>query len=394
MSDHVFICYAREDEQFVLALAEYLKKQGIPVWLDQWHVQPGVNWNERIDDALYDCDRVLIVLSPAAVKSQRVQGEWVTALEEQKPIVPVLFQPCRIPSQLRLFQRIDLVAHGLDDTSSLNRLVVTLGEKRSVSPTPATVPEVSSPRQEASLQPEIIQPFQELPPTFHNRIGMEFVLIRAGEFYMGSKDGADDEKPVHLVRITRPFYLGRYQVTQSQWEAVMGDNPSRFTGDANRPVESISWDDTQAFLQRLSEKEQGCLYRLPTEAEWEYAARAGAKTAYCFGDDPEQLHEYAWYDKNAKGTTHPVGQLKPNAWGLYDMHGNVWEWVNDWFGETYYHKSPTDDPQGPADGPFRVLRGGAFWHSLWYARCACRDGNLPRARLDYGGFRVVVRPQL
>src|SRR5690349_6527270 len=106
MASHVFICYAREDEQFVFALAEYLKERGISIWLDQWNVLPGVNWNEHIDDALYDCDRVLIVLSPAAVKSQRVQGEWVTSLEEQKPIVPVLFQPCRIPSQLRLFQRI------------------------------------------------------------------------------------------------------------------------------------------------------------------------------------------------------------------------------------------------------------------------------------------------
>jgi formylglycine-generating enzyme required for sulfatase activity len=266
---------------------------------------------------------------------------------------------------------------------------------------PATVPEVSfSPQQEASLQSEIIQPLQEspqtldLPPTFRNRIGMEFVLIRAGEFYMGSEDGEDNEKPVHLVRITRPFYLGKYQVTQIQWEAVMGSNPSHFTGDPNRPVENVSWNDTQEFLQRLGEKEKGYLYRLPTEAEWEYAARAGKWTEYCFGDDPQLLRKYAWYDENSGGTTHPVGQLKPNVWGLYDMHGNVWEWVQDWFEETYYQKSPTDDPQGPAAGQFRVLRGGSSLDYAGDARCAFRHGGLPDDVFDLIGFRVVVLPKL
>src|SRR4029434_679147 len=156
-----------------------------------------------------------------------------------------------------------------------------------------------------------------------NSLGMPFVLVPAGEFLMGSADGADDERPVHTVRISQPFYLGQYAVTQAQLQAVMESNPSQFTGDPNRPVEQVSWEDVQEFIRRLHAREGGAAYRLPTEAEWEYAARAGSTTAYCFGDDPRQLREYAWYSENSGGQTHPVGQLKPSAWGLYDMHGNV-----------------------------------------------------------------------
>ena len=173
------------------------------------------------------------------------------------------------------------------------------------------------------------------PKTVRNSIGMEFVLIPAGTFQMGSNDSSDDEKPVHTVRLSRSFYLGKYAVTQARWEAVMGHNPSRFKGDSNRPVEQVSWDDVQEFIRRLNTKESGARYRLPTEAEWEYAARAGSTTAYSFGDGVGQLGQYAWCDGNAGNTTHPVGQLQPNAWGLYDMYGNVGEWVQDRYGSVY-----------------------------------------------------------
>ena len=143
---------------------------------------------------------------------------------------------------------------------------------------------------------------------------------------MGSDAGGSREQSAHRIEISQAFYLGKYEVTQAQWKDVMGKNPSGFKGD-NRPVEEVSWEDVQEFIRRLNAREQGVTYRLPTEAEWEYAARAGSTTAYSFGDDTLQLGEYAWYWENADGTTHPVGQLKPNAWGLYDMHGNVWEWV-------------------------------------------------------------------
>jgi formylglycine-generating enzyme required for sulfatase activity len=139
---------------------------------------------------------------------------------------------------------------------------------------------------------------------------MEFVLIHAGEFLMGSNDGYNDEQPVHTVCISKPFYLGQYEVTQGQWQAIVGNNPSRFKGDVKLPVESVSWEDVQEFIRRLNAREGGSRYRLPTEAEWEYAARAGTTTHYSFGDDPGRLGDYAWVDDNAGGETHPVGHKR------------------------------------------------------------------------------------
>ena len=159
-----------------------------------------------------------------------------------------------------------------------------------------------------------------------NSIGMKLVLIPAGEFMMGSPDSdVKAEKPQHQVRITKPFYLGVNEVTQEQYERVMGNNPSYFKGDPQRPVETVAWDDAVEFCRMLTKKE-GVTYRLPTEAEWEYACRAGTTTRYSFGDDPKNMSDYAWCRQNSDGKSHPVGQKKPNAWGLYDMHGNVWEW--------------------------------------------------------------------
>jgi formylglycine-generating enzyme required for sulfatase activity len=215
---------------------------------------------------------------------------------------------------------------------------------------------------------------------------MTFVRIPAGEFRMGSTDGHDDERPVHTVRISQPFYLGIHAVTQGQWEVVM-DNPSRFTGDPNRPVERVSWEDVQAFISRLNAREGRTLYRLPTEAEWEYAVRAGSTTAYCFGDHSHRLGEYAWYSENASGQTHPVGTRQPNVWGLYDMHGNVWEWVQDWYGK--YTAEPVTDPQGPASGSFRVVRGGSWRDDARLGRSAYRDDGAPGTRVDILGFRLL-----
>jgi formylglycine-generating enzyme required for sulfatase activity len=216
---------------------------------------------------------------------------------------------------------------------------------------------------------------------------MQFALIPAGEFQMGSANGANDERPVRTVRISKPFYLGIYEVTQGQWEAVMGNNPSQFKGDASRPVERVSWEEVQQFIDKLNAREGGTKYRLPTEAEWEYAARAGSTTAYSFGDDSSQLGKYAWFEGNAGNTTHPVGKLQPNAWGLYDMHGNVWEWVQDWYGK--YAAEPVTDPQGPASGSDRVIRGGGWGHVAGFCRSAYRLHGAPGGRSDSLGFRLL-----
>ncbi|MCL2123276.1 MAG: formylglycine-generating enzyme family protein, partial [Desulfovibrionaceae bacterium] len=190
---------------------------------------------------------------------------------------------------------------------------------------------------------------------FVNSVGIEFVLIQAGSFMMGSPPYSEErnETPAHRVTISKPFYLGKCEVTQEQWEAVMGSNPSRFKGP-HHPVDSVSWNDAQEFVRRLNVKERHKRYRLPTEAEWEYAARAGTSTAYFFGDDSSALPGYAWYFGNSDSTSHPVGQKPPNAWGLHDVHGNVFELTRDWFGGKYYADSPETDPKGPSSGAGRV----------------------------------------
>ncbi|MCE2486014.1 MAG: formylglycine-generating enzyme family protein [Desulfurellaceae bacterium] len=221
---------------------------------------------------------------------------------------------------------------------------------------------------------------------------MEFVLIEPGTFEMGSPETeawrVSDER-LHRVMLSQPFYLGKYEVTQGQWQAVMGSNPSLFACGATCPVENVSWEDTQAFIAALNRQEGVEKYRLPTEAEWEYAARAGTQTAYHFGDDASQLGAYAWYGDNVdyENLIHPVGQKRPNAWGLYDMHGNVQEWVQDWYGG-YPHGAVTD-PRGPSSGARRVDRGGSWFNSARQCRAADRGDSSPGYRNGDLGFRLA-----
>jgi formylglycine-generating enzyme required for sulfatase activity len=214
-------------------------------------------------------------------------------------------------------------------------------------------------------------------------VTLDVVLVPNGEFEMGGSD----EKPVHTVTITKPFYMGKYEVTQEQYEKLMGNNPSFFKKEPKNPVDQPSWFDAETFCQKLSKK-TGKTVRLPTEAEWEYACRAGTTTKYNFGDNETALGEYAWYHGNAGNTTHQVGKKKPNAWGLYDMHGNVWEWCQDWYDE--YQAGSTSDPAGPANGGARVLRGGSWDEIEPDCRSVCRNPHYPDDRRNTRGFRVLV----
>ena len=222
---------------------------------------------------------------------------------------------------------------------------------------------------------------------------MEFVWVERGGFWMGSPvdepGHSINEGPRHWVNIGEGFYIGRYEVTQAQWTGAMASNPSRFGGN-ERPVDSVSWADAQAFVHQLNVAAGDSLYRLPTEAEWEYAARAGTDTPWSFGNDEEVLGEYAWYEGNDDtGETRDVGLKQPNPWGLYDVHGNVWEWVQDWYGEQYYGESPEADPPGPATGSARVMRGGAFNHGVSFLRSADRLRFDPTVRSSNVGIRLV-----
>ena len=218
-------------------------------------------------------------------------------------------------------------------------------------------------------------------------VKMEFVLICPGSFTMGSDFGHSDEKPVHKVTLTQPFYLGKYEVTQEQWEKVMGANPSAFKG-ANLPVENVSWDDCQPFLAAL-QKKAGRKFALPTEAQWEYACHAGTTTLFSCGDDEASLAEHAWFANNSDLRTHPVGQKKPNAWGLYDMHGNVFEWCADRYSELYPSGDATD-PLGAASGDRRVIRGGAWLYIPDNLRSADRGFSPPDYRVNEYGLRCVM----
>ena len=231
-----------------------------------------------------------------------------------------------------------------------------------------------------------------MPETITNSIGMELVLIPAGSFRMGGdkklEQAEDHETPRHIVKISKTFYMGKYEVTQSQWSEIMNNNPSEFKEDI-RPVERVSWNDVQEFIQKLNNKEETNKYRLPTEAEWEYAARADTESTYCFSGDIKTLSQYAWYRKNSADKTHPIGQLKPNAWDLYDVHGNVHEWCQDWFDRNYYSQSPSNLPLGPSSGLAKVLRGGDWGSEDWYCRCASRSLSSPDRRSNRLGFRLV-----
>ncbi|MCA2571359.1 SUMF1/EgtB/PvdO family nonheme iron enzyme [Microcystis sp. M42BS1] len=241
-------------------------------------------------------------------------------------------------------------------------------------------------------------PFTENLP---NRVTLEMVSLPAGQFLMGSpdsdSDAYNDEKPPHQVKVNS-FAIGKYPVTQAQYEAVMGTNPSHFKNNSwfknnlQNPVEQVSWNDAQAFCQKLSQI-TGKTYRLPTEAEWEYACRAGTTTRYYFGDDANQLGDYAWYDGNSQKTTHPVGQKRPNAWGLYDMSGNVWECCEDNLHGDYIG-APTDGSawiknNNDNDYDYCILRGGSWYHDPYYCRSASRNNFFRRDNYNSIGFRVV-----
>ena len=219
------------------------------------------------------------------------------------------------------------------------------------------------------------------------------VYVKGGCFDMGDifDTGASDEKPVHTVCIG-DFYLGKTEVTQNQWKDVTGSNPSKFQcGDC--PVERVSWDNIQDFLKKLNEK-TGMNYRLPTEAEWEYAARSGGlKEQWAGTNDEEKIGEYTWYGYTAKGRTHTVAEKTPNAIGLYDMMGNVWEWCSDWYDKEYYEISPSKNPQGPSEGHNRVIRGGSWRSKNKGLRTTDRNSFLPTSKkFSTTGFRLARSP--
>jgi formylglycine-generating enzyme required for sulfatase activity len=347
MGNHVFICYAREDQDFVLKLAANLKERGARVWLDQWDIPPGDDWDLTIDNALYDCAQFLIVLSPAAVASGEVRGELRTALNENKPIVPVLYQTCRIPRQLQLIQHADFTACGPDDGAALGQVLRALGVSE---PSPPT-PEVRRREKAAPVR----QPFEP-----------EMILIPAGEFLYGDK-----KKKVILPE----FWIDKTPVTSAEYARFVADTghkpPEHWKGKAppkymaDHPVTYVSWHEAVAYAEWAGK-------RLPTEEEWEKAARGSDGREYPWGDrfDPNRCNTK---ESGIRNTT-PVGQYSPQGdspYGCVDMAGNVWEWTAS---SSMIHK---------------MLRGGSWNNSLRIANCTYRSWYPPRYRLNDVGFRCA-----
>jgi formylglycine-generating enzyme required for sulfatase activity len=301
----------------------------------------------------------------------------------------------------------------------------------SPAPVPQAAPAVKPPAAVVPSSAKGVQELQrrwaeqlQLPIKMTNSIGMEFVLIPPGEFDMGTEESElaellrdaqnrkpspwylealPSESPRHRVRITRPFWLGRYEVTQREYLAVMKTSPTMYApGKIHQdlvqgidtsalPIDNVGWDTANEFCRQLSamSAESGRRYRLPTEAEWEYACRAGTTTRYYWGSAQSQMNEYAWNPRNSGNVPHAVGQKRPNAWGLYDMLGNMWEWCADWHGPAYYRSSPSEAPTGPTEGTQRILRGGGFNGSPEFVRSAVRPSREPKGGGNYYGLRVV-----
>jgi formylglycine-generating enzyme required for sulfatase activity len=231
------------------------------------------------------------------------------------------------------------------------------------------------------------------PQSVENGLGMRFVFIPPGSFMMGERNGATrssdpDESPQHRVVISSHFYMQEREVTQSEWREVMGHNPAFFRG-SDLPAEQVSWNDVMVFIERLNKAEGGNFYRLPTEAEWEYCARAGTPGFFWFGNDPKYLSDHAWNSKNSGAATRPVATKPKNRFGLHDVIGNVGEWTNDWYGENYYSESPFADPKGPETGFSKVIRGCSWADTGSKCRSAFRNYLQPADMNAYVGFRLV-----
>jgi formylglycine-generating enzyme required for sulfatase activity len=396
MVARIFLCHASEDKAQVREVYHRLKALGFAPWVDEVDILPGQDWDYAIEKALKTSDFVMVFLSTRSVeKIGYVQREIRRALyhAEERPegfiyTIPVKLDDCAVPLQLSHLQWINLY-----ENSAIERIVCALHhglqQRGQPLPDPSSIRPHASPLERATILPIPSVLLDADRKTWTNPIGMEFVRIPAGTFMMGSPDSDaeayDNEQPTHRVTISQPFYLGKYPVTQAQWKAVMGNNSSQCSDRPDQPVDSVSWNDAQAFLRKLSKQEGEGDYRLPTEAQWEYACRAGTETSR-YHDDIDMI---AWYGANSKGQSRPVGKKLQNAWELYDMLGNVWEWCHDGK-RTYYRADALVDPIGPTDaGADRVLRGGGWNTLVQSVRAANRVKHPPSYSTNVFGFRCA-----
>lgn len=418
MSD-IFLSYKSEDQAKAQIIAEALERNGYSVWWDRV-IPPGRTFDEVIEEELDAAKCVVALWSKESVKSEWVRTE-ASEGKIRKFLIPVLIEDVTPPLAFRLIEAAKLINwDGTVPNPEFDLLLGSVSRMLGTVPAPETeIQKTGDQGKEERKKMEIKkweeeraekeeQKRKELEirdkketerlqekKTFINSISMKFTLIPEGEFMMGSKKrgflakiSAKAEQPIHKVIIRKPFYLGIYLVTQREWEKVIEENPSQFSTDL--PVNHVSWDDVQNFITKLNEKEGSDKYRLPSEAEWEYAARAGTTTRYFFGDNKSELGEYAWYFNNSYVKRHLVGQKKPNPWRLYDMYGNVCEYVQDEW-HSNYDGAPTDGSAWEdGNGASRVLRGGGWGQLAYECQSTHRIRYIPCIPTSLiNGFRLL-----
>jgi formylglycine-generating enzyme required for sulfatase activity len=395
----VFICHSSKDKPIIKTLIEDFKKENITYWVDAEHINYGDQITRKIEDGLNKSKYVIPCLSKDLNTSGWTRAEYGAILNaefsgnSERIVIPLMLDNCDvndIPALLRDKRRV-IYLDKTDFDGFINFLKKNQNDqKQAVEPLKKETENLERETDDNTLVPATSK---HIPKPFTScSTSMEFVLIPAGNFMMGSPDYEQhwnsSERPEHKVIIKDAFYMGKYPVTQKQWKKIMGYNPSKFRGE-DQPVESVSWRDAQEFLRRLNEIESTNKYRLPTEAEWEYACRAGTLTKFYFGDNESRIGDYAWLNKNSSDSTHPVGEKEPNSWNLFDMYGNIKEWCQDKYHDNY-NGAPSDGSVWESgNSPFRVVRGGGFNDHPLNCRSVSRSISTPDSYSIVIGFRLV-----
>lgn len=438
MADEIFLSYSRSDKKRAKIFADALEKQGYSVWWDP-EMLGGGRIDSVIQEKLDSAKCVLVLWSKESVKSSWVYDE-ATRGKNKDILIPILIDNVNIPLGFGLINALNLIDWKGDQTDpNFLKLLESVSKKLEphyssreknkqndieggisidlVGPEFKTENKDGPRKEERKIkflffililivgsiivfdylkQPDIIIRPEDPPKgktEWTNQIEMEFKLIKAGEFDMGSTQGLSDEMRVRHINISYDFYISKNETTQKQWYEVMGGwNPSYFKFlffyyDENLPVTGVSWNEVRDFIKKYNDGPGAQKYRLPTEAEWEYAARAGTTTEYSF-DDESKLGDYAWYLENSGDKIHPIGTKYPNPWGLYDMYGNVYEWVQDKY-YLDYNGAPTNGSSREGENPNRVIRGGGYDSFNIHCRSASRGNKPPDEKYYKLGFRLV-----
>lgn len=423
----VFISYASSDKVIAERVCGALENAGISCWMAPRNIEPGTAFPTAIVEAVNSARAFVLILTEHTATSPHVLSEVSHAFNGKKRIIPLRIWQQALPEDLEYFLSLTQWLDAPDGCTdqNLRRLVEATLAALTGEPTPRPLPPLKSgarwlagavltlvvvggmifflksrkppDRNTAAPTPTGVtaSPPGTPPATPPLKIWsnpadeLNYVWIPAGTFMMGcsaqDSECKDNEKPTHQVNIEKGFWLGQTEVTVTAYRRFAAKSARHSpAGEGALPVSGVSWADAKEYCAAMG-------VRLPTEAEWEYAARAGSTTKYSFGDEDALLEQYAWYNKNDKGTTHPVGQLKPNAWGLYDMMGNVWEWVQDWRGP--YASGQEVDPQGPATGNARGYRGGGWGYGAVRCRVADRSYDSPDYVYGTHGFRLAMTAQ-